>query len=255
MFEDYVIPYLENKSDTTITSRVLKIFGMGESDMEEKIKDILKEQTNPTIAPLAGASELSLRITAMSQKGGDPNNIIGPVEDNIKQRLGHVVYGADDDTLESVVVGLLSDKGQTLALAESCTGGMIAERITSVPGASEVFKEGVVTYSNRSKIDRLGVSTKTLETHGAVSQETAKEMAEGIIRTTGADIGLAVTGIAGPGGATVDKPVGLVYISIGKRGGEIRVERFNFLGHRERIQRSATLSALDLIRRALLGIA
>lgn len=254
MFRDFVIPYLESKSHEKITSRILKVYGIGESVMEERIKDLLANQTNPTIAPLAGPSELTLRLTAKTPRGEDPYRLIEPLETVIRERLGDVVYGIDDDTLESVVIRLLIESNKTIATAESCTGGLIAERITSIPGASNAFIEGIITYSNQSKIDRLGVLRETLKKHGAVSPETAKEMVEGIFRTTDADIGVAVTGIAGPGGGTKDKPVGLVYIGIGEKGGDIRVSAHNLLGERKRIQQAAASIALNSVRRMLLNL-
>lgn len=253
MFEEHVIPYLESKSSEKIISRVLKIYGIGESDMEEKIKDLLINQSNPTIAPLAGASELTIRLTAKTSRNEDPYKLIQPVEQKIRERLGDVVYGVDDDTLESVVVNLLIESGKTIATAESCTGGLIAERITSIPGASQVFLQGVVAYSNQSKIERLKVSKDTLAKYGAVSHQTAEEMVKGIIETSGADIGVAVTGIAGPGGGSKDKPIGLVYIGIGDKRGSLCVKKYNLLGDRKRVQQSSASLALDSIRRALLN--
>ncbi|HZJ82272.1 MAG TPA: competence/damage-inducible protein A [Clostridia bacterium] len=254
MFEDFVVPYLASKSGEKITSRVLKVYGIGESSMEEKIKDILVDQVNPTIAPLAGVSELSLRLTAKTSSNEDPYTLIDPVENLIRSRLGDLVYGVDDDTLESVVVRLLTQSNKTIACAESCTGGIIAEKITSIPGASKVFREGVVSYSNESKINRLMVSENTLEEHGAVSHETATEMVKGILATTGADIGIGVTGVAGPEGGTPDKPVGTVYIAIGYGNNSVEVKACRFIGNRRRIQHSSASTALDLVRRMLLNI-
>lgn len=254
MFEDYVIPYLESKSNEKITSRVLKIYGMGESIMEEKVKDLLINQSNPTIAPLAGASEITLRITAKTLQGEDPFKLIKPLESQIRKRLGDVVYGVDGDTLESVDIKLLMESKLTMATAESCTGGLIAERLTSIPGSSNAFLEGLVTYSNQAKISRLGVQEDTLSTYGAVSAQTAEEMVKGILKTSRADIGLAVTGIAGPGGGSPEKPVGLVYIGIGNKNGDIKVNRYNLLGNRKRVQQTAASIALDLVRRMLLDL-
>ncbi|HZJ58386.1 MAG TPA: competence/damage-inducible protein A [Clostridia bacterium] len=254
MFEKHVIPYLEARSDEKIVSKVLKIYGIGESIMEEKIKDILTNQSNPTVAPLAGESELTLRITAKTPRSNDPSSLIQPLETQIRERLGDVVYGVDNDTLESVVVNLLAGSNKTIATAESCTGGLIARRITSIPGASDIFMEGAVTYSNESKIKRLGVSRSTLIKYGAVSFETATEMVAGILRTTGADVGIAVTGIAGPGGGTADKPVGLIYIAIGDKTGYLKAQEYNLLGERLRVQQTAASIALDSVRRILLNI-
>lgn len=252
MFDNCVMPYLEQKSGQKIFSRVLKIYGMGESVVEEKIKDLLVHQSNPTIAPLVSFGEVTLRLTVKCERSEDPWPMIQPVEDEIRRRLGDVVYGVDQDTLESVVVDLLKKNKATLAIAESCTGGLIANRITNVPGSSEVFIEGVVTYSNESKVKRLGVSEWTLKQYGAVSAETAQEMVKGILEKSGAEIGISVTGIAGPGGGTPNKPVGLVYIGIGQRNGEVKVQQYNFKGSREQIKRSVSSAALDSVRRLLL---
>ncbi|MGI5850798.1 MAG: competence/damage-inducible protein A [Clostridiales bacterium] len=254
MFENHVIPYLESKSDEKIVSKVLKIYGIGESVMEEKIQDILANQSNPTIAPLAGDSELTLRITAKTARNDDPLTLIQPLENRIRERLGDLIYGVDGDTLESVVVNLLTRSSKTLAVAESCTGGLIAQRITSIPGASNVFIEGTITYSNQSKIERLGVTKKTLNDYGAVSYETATEMVKGILHTTGADVGISITGIAGPRGGTPDKPVGLVYIAIADKNGYMKVQEHNLLGERTRVQQTAASIALDSVRRMLLNI-
>lgn len=253
MFENYVIPYLESKSDVRICSKVLKIYGMGESVVEEKIKDILLHQSNPTIAPLAGNLEVTLRITARCPKNQDPYDLIGPVENQIRERLGDVVYGVDDDQLESVVAALLKEKKKNISTAESCTGGLIANLLTNVPGISENFIEGFVTYSNESKMSRLGVDKGTLEKYGAVSAETALEMARGLIQVTGSDIGLAVTGIAGPGGGSERKPVGLVYIAVATAD-KIQVQKYVFQGDRIRIKNASAKAALDWLRRILLEI-
>ena len=160
MFDNYVIPYLEQKSGEKIFSRILRIYGMGESMVEEKVRDLLEKQQNPTIAPLASFGEVTLRLTVKCKRDEDPLPFIKLLEDEIRKRLGDVVYGADEDTLESVVVDLLKKNNSSLATAESCTGGLIANRITNVPGASEVFLEGFITYSNESKVKRLGYQRK-----------------------------------------------------------------------------------------------
>lgn len=252
MFDNYVIPYLEQKSGEKIFSRILRIYGMGESMVEEKVRDLLEKQQNPTIAPLASFGEVTLRLTVKCKRDEDPLPFIKPLEDEIRKRLGDVVYGADEDTLESVVVDLLKKNNSSLATAESCTGGLIANRITNVPGASEVFLEGFITYSNESKVKRLGVSEETLKRYGAVSSETAEEMVRGVLEVSGAQIGIGVTGIAGPGGGTPDKPVGLVYIGIGSKNDGIKVEKHNFHGNREQIKQSVANAALDSIRRLLI---
>jgi len=252
MFEDYVMPYLEQRSRQRIVSRVLKIYGIGESMVEEKVRDLLEKQSNPTIAPLVSSGEVTLRLTVKCEKDEDPWPLIQPLEDEIRKRLGDTVYGVDNDTLESVVVELLRSNNKTLAIAESCTGGLIANRITNVPGASQVFIEGFITYSNESKVKRLGVSEETLNKYGAVSSQTAEEMVRGILKESNADIGIGVTGIAGPGGGTTEKPVGLVFIGIGNREGYIKVDKHHFIGDRERIKQFVSSAALDNIRRLLL---
>lgn len=215
MLDETVIPFLAAKqgAGAVIKSHVLKLCGIGESALEEEIKDILREQTNPTLAPLAG-SEMTLRITAKAKDSDTAAAMTAELEARVRGRLGEYIYGVDDDTLESAVGQLLRDKGMTLALAESCTGGLIANRITNVPGSSEYFSAGIVSYSNNAKIHILGVPESTITAHGAVSRETAENMANCIRRLSGASVALAVTGIAGPGGATPAKPVGLVYISL-----------------------------------------
>ncbi|NLJ41663.1 MAG: competence/damage-inducible protein A [Clostridiales bacterium] len=254
MFKDYVMPFLQNKSRDRITSKVIKIYGIGEALLEEKVKDLISGQTNPTIAPLASSHGLALRLTTKTSNDDDPARLIEPVESLIKKRLGDMIYGIDDDTLEGVVVDSLTKKKLSLAVAESCTGGLIAQKITAIPGASKVFTEGVISYSNESKIKRLGVSEEILKEYGAVSEETAKEMVMGLLNTTTSDIGVAITGIAGPGGGSVDKPIGLVYISIANREGYLKVYRFVFAGNRKRIQQSAAYKSLDIIRRLILDL-
>jgi len=252
MFAEEAIPYLIKKSSYKISSRVIRIFGMGESAVEEKIKDLLLKQSNPTIAPLAGHGEVTLRITAKAEEDEDISSLIQPVENEILKRLGNVVYGFDDERLETVLVDLLKKHNMTLAIAESCTGGHIGDLITNVPGSSEVFLEGCITYSNDAKIRRLGVSSDTLMKHGAVSRETAAEMAEGIRRTSNADIGAAVTGIAGPGGGSAEKPVGLVYMAVADRvGTEVQCHRL--FGDRLRIKQGTANILLNWIRLRLKG--
>lgn len=253
MFENHVIPYLTEKEDQKIFSRVLRIYGIGESTVEEMIKDLLERQSNPTIAPLASYGEVTLRLTVKCPRSQDPLELIRPVEDEIRRCLGESVYGIDDDRLETVVAGLLKDKGLTLAVAESCTGGLISNLLTDVPGISENLLEAYVTYSNQAKMSRLGVKPETLKAYGAVSPQTAQEMALGILSTSGADIGLAVTGIAGPGGGSPEKPVGLAYIAIAM-GSHVEVKRVLNQGNRKRIKLSTANAALDLLRRKLLQL-
>jgi len=252
MFINYVVPYLAGKSCHQIFSRVLRIFGIGESSVEERIKDLLIKQGNPTIAPLAAYGEVKLRITAKASSQAEAEKLIKPVQNEIEERLGTAVYGYDEDTLEKVVLNLLKGKKLKLAFAESCTGGHITDLITNIPGASDVLLEGCITYSNNSKIQRLGVSPETIKKYGAVSYQTAKEMAEGIRKTSGADIGAAITGIAGPDGGTGEKPVGLVYMAIsGSNGTETR--ELHLTGNRLKIKWNASQNLLNWLRLYLLN--
>lgn len=253
MFEDTVFPFFEGKTNQVINSRMLKIFGIGEADVETRIMDMIEKQTNPTIAPYVGTGEISLRVTARGSSRDEVDALIAPVVEKIKERLYPHVYSDSGETLEEVVVRLLSDKGWTVSTAESCTGGMLASRIINVPGASVVFDRGFVTYSNEAKMQELGVNRKTLEKWGAVSRETAEEMVRGLVERTKTTAGLAVTGIAGPGGGTPEKPVGLVYVSAFLNG-RVETLKLNLAGDRQRIRTVSCHNALDLLRKMLLGI-
>lgn len=252
MFKESVLPYLEKLTNKKILSRVIRIYGIGESAVEEKIKDILSTQSNPTIAPLAGNGEVSLRITAKANNEKSCYDLIKPVEEKIINRLGNFVYGFDDDNLESAVVSLLKERNLSLAVAESCTGGLISNRITNVSGSSNIFMEGFVTYSNNAKIKRLSVSENTLKKYGAVSRHTAFEMAVGVRRSSNTDFGLAVTGIAGPTGGSEEKPVGLVYIAL-SGSDETLVQKHLLTGNRESIKFQTSSLALNMLRLHLLN--
>jgi len=254
MFEETVIPYFASKSQYKLTSKFLRIFGIGESAMEELIMDLVEQQSNPTIAPYAKEGEVTLRLTARCKIGNnvcDGEEIIKPVEDEIKRRLGDYIYSTDNKNLEEVAAELLLQNNVTIATAESCTGGLISSRLTDIPGISKVFNRGIVSYSNEAKIENLGVKRQTLEKYGAVSRETAREMAEGIRRVAGTDLGLAVTGIAGPGGGTAEKPVGLVYVALADKFG-VSVKELRLTGDRGKIRRITCLHAFDMIRRKVL---
>ncbi|MGB9779358.1 competence/damage-inducible protein A [Caldanaerobacter sp.] len=250
MFEEHVYPYLKNFTKETIKSRVLKIFGIGESKVEEMVKPLL-QGSNPTVAPLVGDGYVTLRITAKGLEG-NVNTMIKEVESKIREILGEYIYAVDDEDMEEVVVKLLQMKGLSLATAESCTGGLLAKKITDVPGASKVFGFGVVTYSNVAKEKILGVDKKTLESYGAVSPETAKEMAEKVRSLANADLGLSTTGIAGPSGGTPEKPVGLVYVGFATPQ-KTYIKKLMLSGDRDRIRTRAMLHALDMVRRYLEG--
>lgn len=253
MMEQTVVPYLAQKSAgqrTVIKSRVLRFIDIGESMVEERTKDLLLSD-NPTVAPLAHLGECHLRITARAATGEEADRMIAGKEDAIRARLGDYLYGVDDQTLETVVVSLLTGRKEFVATAESCTGGLLAQRITSVSGASEIFRTAIVSYANETKERLLHVPIQTLEQHGAVSPEVAGAMAAGVRDLDKADIGVGITGIAGPLGGTAEKPVGLVYIALAAKEGVV-VERQQYGGRREDIRRRASHSALALIRRYLL---
>ncbi|WP_115640192.1 competence/damage-inducible protein A [Clostridium putrefaciens] len=247
MFKESVVPYLKNTTDSTLYSKIIRLFGIGESTMEDEIKDILESQTNPTVAPYAKESDLILRITSKAKDEKEAKKLIEPLEKQITQRLAKYIYGTNEDTLESVVGEKLIKENLTIASAESCTGGMLSSKLVNVPSISKVFIEGAVTYSNQSKMGRLSVKKETLEKYGAVSKETAIEMAEGIAKSARTDIGISTTGIAGPEGGTSEKPVGLVYIGLYIKGNTL-VKELNIKGSRERVRTRATMEALNFLR-------
>lgn len=251
MFDDSVIPYFAAKSEFRLESRFLRIFGIGESAVEDTLIDLIGTQNNPTIAPYAKDGEVTLRITAKYNKNSTDEDIITPVENEIRRRLGDAVYSNDNSSLEEVSAKLLMDCGTTLSLAESCTGGMVAASLTETPGISAVFDRAAVTYSNRSKVEELGVKQETLAQHGAVSEQTAKEMAEGIRRASSTDIGISITGIAGPDGGTPEKPVGTVYIALAHKNG-VDSQKLELWGSRNRIRNVTCLHVFDMLRRHLL---
>ena len=253
LFETSVYPYLLEKTAgerQVIRSRTLRIVGMGESTVEEKTLDLMNA-SNPSVAPYAKTGEVHLRVTARAANETEADAQITPVVADIKQRLGDVVYGEDETTLEKAVVALLTEKKQTVATAESCTGGTLSGRITSVPGSSAVFNVGLTTYSNDAKIHLLKIPSSIVGSFGAVSSEVAQAMAERVRELADADYGVSVTGIAGPGGGTDEKPVGLVYIGLATKSG-VTATKHHFTGLREDIRLRSTQAALDLLRKELL---
>lgn len=251
MFRESVEPYLRAKAQGILYSKTLRIFGMGESAVEEVLSEFMRSAVNPTIAPYAKTDEVTLRITAKCIDEKEGEALIAPVEQKIREVLGDCVYGIGDDTLFSVVSDELRKRRMTISFAESCTGGMLAAGITDLEGASDIFCEGHVTYSNQAKMKYLGVSEATLSKFGAVSAQTAEEMAKGLRLASGADIALAVTGIAGPGGGSDEKPVGLVYIGISAPDMNWTRE-FRFHGDRDRIRRRTCMEAMELVRKYLI---
>lgn len=251
MFINHVKNYLAPKGKGIIISKVLRILGIGESYAAEKLKDIIDGTENPTVAPYAKEEDILFRITAKANSKEEGLKLIEPVKKQIIDRLGIDIYGEDDEKIEEVVSKLLIDRNIKISTAESCTGGMIASRLIGVPGVSEVFLEGAVTYSNEAKMRTLNVKEETLKKFGAVSAETAMEMAEGIAKRTGSDISVVTTGIAGPGGGTEDKPVGLVYFGLYYKE-KTYTYRYVFNGDRNKVRLKAAVTALDLVRRHIL---
>lgn len=253
MFEESVFSYLRKKQPEIICSQVVKICGIGESQVAADIQDMIETQTNPTLAPYAKTGEVHLRITAKGEDEKSCKKLIKPVVKELQKRFGKNVFALDaDKTLEESVVDLLKEKELTLSLAESCTGGAIAARIVNVPGASQVFTHGFVTYSNRAKRECLGVKKSTLKTVGAVSAKCAKQMAKGGCAASGADICLSVTGLAGPDGGTSETPVGTVFMGCCCNGHTITRE-YHFTGNRTKIRQQAVASALVLLRECMMG--
>ncbi len=250
MFLNQVMPHLERMSGNKLYSRELRIFGMGESSVTYQIRDIIETQTNPTVAPYVKTGEVTLRVTALCKSEDEGAALAQPMIDEIVSRLGDIVYSTMGESLPQTCARMLTDDQMTLAVAESCTGGLVTSQLVDIPGCSKFLREGCVTYSDASKANRLGVSEATLKTFGAVSEECAREMAEGLLKTSGADYALATTGFAGPDGGTEESPVGTVFVSLAHNG-KTQVKRLNLHGERARVREVASLHALDLLRRSL----
>ena len=252
MFERDIAPYLNKLQPEGIYSHMVKICGIGESRAETMVADLMDGQTNPTLAPYAKIGEVHFRVTAKAKSEEEAEKLMRPMIDEMYKRFGNSIYTTEEAvTLEEAIVELLKDKKMTVTTAESCTGGKLAGRILNVPGASEVYQEGYITYSNESKAKLLGVSQETLEQYGAVSRQTAQEMALGAAKAAQADAALSVTGIAGPGGGSEEKPVGLVYIGCAVQG-EVTVREYRFTGNRGKNRDYAVVRALTLLREELM---
>lgn len=258
MFEESVAPYLSRYTDHLLLSHTIHIFGLGESSVEHQIHDWMAQSQNPTIAPYAKEGEVQLRVTAAAKDKAAAEALMAPALQRLQREFGPYIYGVDVGDLQTALVQRLQANGQTIAVAESCTGGLVAKRLTEVPGASGVFGFGFCTYANLAKERLLGVRPETLERYGAVSAETAAEMAAGCRAASGADIAVAVTGIAGPDGGTAEKPVGLVYVAVESEGfsqvQQLRLGR-GFTREREHIRYLASSHALALALRAAGGLA
>ncbi len=254
MFEKAAWPLLEKRSGGCLVSRMVHIFGFGESAVEDALHDLIANSTNPTVAPYAGSGEAKLRVTARAATHDEALKMTEPVIEQIKNGLPDCIYGIDCQSLEAEAVRLLKEKKLTLSAAESCTGGLLSKRVTDISGSSEVFFGGAVTYSNEMKEKFLGVKHKTLAEFGAVSEPVARQMAEGIKRESGADLGIGITGIAGPGGGSEEKPVGLVYVALAAKDGTwCRKLNMGSYGGRDMIRTRSASSALDMVIRYLTG--
>lgn len=249
IFREKVMPYLMERRNSVIASRNVHIFGMGESAVENEIAEIMKNSENPTIAPYCKEGEVRLRITASAKSEKEALDICdGAIEKITKTEVGKYIYGIDVESLEKAAIALLREKGLTLACAESCTGGLISKRITDIAGCSDVFVGSCVTYANEAKVKLLGVSEETLKEWGAVSEQTAKEMARGVRNALGTDIGVSVTGIAGPDGGTPEKPVGTVFLGIStKEGEQVRRLSLSAMRSREYIRCVSASNIFDMI--------
>ncbi|HLO50366.1 MAG TPA: competence/damage-inducible protein A, partial [Kamptonema sp.] len=256
MWEETAVPYLRSQGwcQETIYSRTLRFWGIAESALAEKVNDFFN-LANPTVAPYANNGEVKLRISARAESEAVARKLILPVEAQLKEIAGLDCYGADSDSLPSVVGQLLLDAGATLGVAESCTGGGLGAMLTSISGSSNYFLGGVISYDNRVKVGLLGVEPQDLAAEGAVSPIVAKQMAAGVRSRLETTYGLSITGIAGPGGGSESKPVGLVYIGLAGPGSEVESfeYRFGTIRNRDWIRHLSACSALDILRRKLLA--
>ena len=248
MADNFVAPYLRDKTGNigTIRSLVLRIAGVGESLVEERVKHLMND-ANPTVAPYAKVGEVHLRVTAKADTAAEADKMLAERAQLVRDILKDAVYAENDDPLEKAVVELLKSKGRTLSTAESCTGGLVSQRITDVAGSSGVFVGGAVVYSNRMKTELVGVDAVLISEKGAVSPEVARALAEGARKRFGTDYAIGITGVAGPGGGTPEKPVGLVYIAVAFEGG-CDLETGNFIGSRQIVRHRSSQTALNMLR-------
>jgi nicotinamide-nucleotide amidase len=255
MFEEQVVPLIrERAGGTVLRTRVLRIASMSESDVEQAVAPLYKTFSNPRTTILGGPGQVELHLTASGASAAEAEGRIEALARGLRECLSGRIYGEDGRELPEVVAELLRARGLSLALAESCTGGLLAARLTEVPGASHFLERAYVTYSNRSKAELLGVDTALLSSAGAVSAEVAAAMAAGARRAAGTDIGVGITGIAGPDGGSAEKPVGLVFLALDGAAGT-RVRQAFFPGGRDRVRYQASQAALEMVRRGLLSLA
>lgn len=255
MFRYRVVPYLQALSEGVIASHTLKLFGIGESQMEAQLRDEMNAMSNPTLAPYAKEGECELRVTAKAPTMEQAQALLLPKVEELKARFGTRVYGVDVSSLEEVVEDLLREKGLTLGCAESITGGLMAKRLTDIPGSSQVFRGGVVSYTNEVKAGVLGVPQHLLDQFGAVSPEVARAMADGARRLLGCDISLSATGVAGPGKDEWDHEVGTAFVAISTaEGAHVRALNLGSRPVRARLRTQTAHHAFDLARRYLSGL-
>lgn len=252
MFDNFVKPFLQKNSEDILKSKVIRIIGVGEAKVESDLLDLIQKQINPTIATYAKDGECTVRITAKGKNVEEVEKLILPVAEEIKNRFKETVYGEDETTIEDEVAKLLVKNNLTISVAESCTGGMVSSSLINYPGISSVFMEGCVTYSNEAKMKSLNVKEETLNLVGAVSEQCAREMAEGVAARHNTNIGLSTTGIAGPEGGSEEKPVGLVYMGI-KINNKTIVKKYIFNGDRQQIRYRACKTLLNDLRLELLN--
>ncbi|MDR3278724.1 MAG: competence/damage-inducible protein A [Oscillospiraceae bacterium] len=250
MLRERAVPYLKALSDAQIYSHNIHIFGMGESAVEARLADMMRAMENPTLAPYAKESEVMLRLTAKAKSRGEAEALMAPVLETVRSTLGDIIYGVDTDTLENTAVGLLTQNGKTVAAAESCTGGLLAKRLTDIPGASKGFLGGVTAYSGDAKIKLLGVDPAIIAKHGVVSREVAEAMARGARERFGADFGVGVTGVAGPGADADGTEEGTVFVALATETDMFR-RALTLYHDRDRVRTAAASHALDMVRRSL----
>ena len=254
MFREYAVPYLKKRSEEQIVSHAIRIFGIGESAVDDLFAEEMNAMTNPSMAPYAKECDCLLQVTAKAGSEAEAEEMMAPVIRHVKERLGDYVYGMDVESIEEAVLPLLKERGLTFAAAESCTGGEIAKRITDIPGASAVFAGGCVTYTNEVKARLLGIDRELIETNGAVSEPVARLMAERVRALTGADLGVGVTGLAGPDGDGTHE-VGTVFVSLAAEGRTwVRELHLGTFRTRSFIRRMAGNHAYDMLRRYLTGL-
>ena len=252
MFRYRAVPYLQKLSEGIIVSHTLKLFGIGESSVEQQLRDQMNAMTNPTLAPYAKEGECELRVTAKASTEEEAQALLAPTVQEMKEKFGNLLYGVDIPSLESLVFSLLKEQGLTLGCAESCTGGLIAKRMTDLAGASQVFKGGIISYTNEVKAKLLNVPSKLLEEHGAVSAPVAQAMAEGARKSLGCDIAISSTGVAGPDKDDRGNEVGTMFVAIATPDGSyVRPLTLGTRPMRQRLRTQTAHHAFDLARRYL----